>query len=185
MKLFNAFCSKAPQAITREDALAYRDFLLHEQNLAPSTVANKIGFVGTLINSGRNSSQFAKHLPHNPFENIKIKEAKRGKADKKRLPFSDAELKSIFGSTIYTEGVRPEGGAGEAAAWMPAVAYLTGMRLEEIALLKASQFHVDAKSKVFHNFRHLVKGPCRNAGMDDSANRLVVDSLILTHSDKP
>jgi integrase len=145
MKLFNRFCSKTPQTVTREDALAYRDFLVHEQKLAPGTVANKIGFVGTLINSGRNSSQFAKHLPHNPFENIKIKESKRGKADKKRLPFSDAELKLIFSSSIYTAGVRPQGGAGEAAAWIPAIAYLTGMRLEEIALLKTSQFHTDAQ----------------------------------------
>jgi integrase len=112
--------------------------------LDAGTVANKIGFVGTIINSGRNSSKYAKYLPYNPFENIKIKRPKRGKAGKKRLPFSDSELKIIFGSDIYTRGVRPRGGAGEAAAWIPAIAYLTGMRLEEIATLKAHQFQLDA-----------------------------------------
>jgi len=60
------------------------------------------------------------------------------------LPFTDKELKDIFGSPIYTEHYRPIGGAGEAAAWIPAIAYLTGMRLEEIATLKTHQFHNDA-----------------------------------------
>ena len=143
MKLFNSFCTVPPQEVTRDHVLDFRDFLL-EQELNPATVANKIGFVGTLVSAGRNNSQYAKHLPHNPFEKIKIKRASRGKAGSKRLPFNDDDLKKIFGSTIYTERCRPQGGAGDAAAWIPAIAYLTGARLEEIALLKKSQFHVDA-----------------------------------------
>ncbi|WP_184415143.1 site-specific integrase [Rhodocyclus tenuis] len=145
MKLFADFCPAAPNAVTREDVLEYRDFLMQEKSLAASTVANKIGFVGTLISAGSNSAEYAKYLPHNPFANIKIKQAKRGKADQKRQPFSDEELVTIFGAPIYTVGFRPLGGGGEAAAWIPAIAYLTGMRLEEIALLKTSQFHTDAK----------------------------------------
>jgi integrase len=144
MKLFVSFCPALPQAVTREDVLEYRDFLLQEKALAPGTVSNKVGFVGTLINAGRNNSKYAKHLPHNPFEDIKIKQSKRGKAGQARQPFNDAELKTIFISPIYTEHTRPPGGGGEAAAWMPAIAYLTGMRLEEISLLKPSQFHIDA-----------------------------------------
>lgn len=144
MKLFMKFCHSAPQAVTREDVLGYRDFLLQEKGLAPGTVSNKIGFVGTLLNAGRDNAKYAKLLPHNPFEDIKIKQSKRGRTGKVRLPFNDTELKTIFGSPIYTAGFRPKGGAGEASAWLPAIAYLTGMRLEEIALLKTSQFHVDA-----------------------------------------
>ena len=145
MQLFNRFSHHKPlQAITREDTLAYRDFLRNEQGLAPGTVANKIGFVGTLINAGRNHARLAKYLPHNPFEDIKIKQSKKGKAGTRRMPFSDAELKLIFGSPIYAAGHRPAGGGGEAAAWIPAIAYLTGMRLEEIATLHVRQFHVDA-----------------------------------------
>jgi hypothetical protein len=45
MKLFNSFCPKMPQAVVREDVLAYRDFLLQEEELASGTVANKIGFL--------------------------------------------------------------------------------------------------------------------------------------------
>jgi integrase len=117
---------------------------LQQKGLAPGTVSNKIGFVGTLLSAGRNNAQYAKLLPHNPFEDIKIKQSKRGRAGKVRLPFDDADLKTIFSSPIYMAGFRPKGGAGEAAAWLPAIAYLTGMRLEEIALLKTSQFQVDA-----------------------------------------
>jgi integrase len=149
MKLFMGFCPKAPEALTREDALAFRDFLTQVQKLSPATVSNKIGFIGTLINSARNSAKYAKHFPHNPFEHIKVKRAKRGKSDAKRQPFTDAELKTIFSSTIYTEGHRPRGGGGDAAAWMPAIAYLTGMRLEEIATLHRRQFHVDSAGNHF------------------------------------
>lgn len=145
MRLFNQFSGhKSPLTVTRDDALAYRDFLRHEQKLAPGTVANKIGFIGTLFNAGRNHTDYAKFLPFNPFEDIKIKQSKKGRAGTRRLPFTDAELKILFGSPIYTNGDRPEGGGGEAAAWIPAIAYLTGMRLEEIATLHVRQFHVDA-----------------------------------------
>ena len=161
MLLFNKFTdNRPPQAITRENALAYRDFLIQEQALAPGTVANKIGFVGTLFNSGRNNAKYAKYLPNNPLENILIKQSKRGKAGKKRLPFTDDELKRIFSSTIYTARQRPRGGGGEAAAWMPAIAYLTGMRLEEIATLHVRQFHADAKG---NHYIHTEDGKNENS----------------------
>lgn len=160
MKLFNGFCSSPPQAVTREDVLAYRDFLLQEHQLSPGTVSNKIGFVGTLVNSGRNNSQYARHLPHNPFSDIRVKKSKRGKADDKRQSFSDEEIQAIFGCSIYTEGYRPKGGGGEAAAWIPAIAYLTGMRLEEIALLKTRQFRVDAAG---NHYIHTEDGKTENS----------------------
>jgi len=163
MKLFQSFCAVAPREVTRDHVLDFRDFLLG-QGLNPATVANKIGFVGTLFSAGRNSSQYARHLPHNPFEKIKIKRSKRGKAGTKRLPFSDAELTKIFGSTIYTARRRPKGGAGEAAAWIPALAYLTGIRLEEIAQLKASQFHVDAHG---NHYIHTEDGKNENSADRD------------------
>jgi len=100
MELFKRFCNKAPQQLTREDVLAFRDFLAagYEGKKPPAagTLANKIGFVGTLVNSGRNHAKYASHLPNNPFENIKVKRARRGKAGERRLPFTDAELKRNY-----------------------------------------------------------------------------------------
>lgn len=134
-----------PPETTREDALAFRDFLRDVKTLSLGTIANKLGFIGTLFKAGRNTAHLASQLPENPFGDITVKRAKRGNADKKRLPFSDSDLKTIFSSPIYTQGERPEGGAGEACVWVPAIAYLTGMRLEEIATLTRSQFRSDAK----------------------------------------
>lgn len=145
MRLFNQSSGhKPPQSVTREDALSYRDFLIHEKGLAPGTVSNKIGFVGTLFSSGRNSAKYAKYLPNNPFADIKVKQSKRGMAGTRRLPFSDGELQTIFNSTIYKGVCRSGKCYGEARAWIPAIAYLTGMRLEEIATLHVRQFQVDA-----------------------------------------
>lgn len=163
MKLFQSFCSVEPQEVTRNHALDFRDFLL-EQGLNPATVANKLGFVGTLFSSGRNSSQYADRLPYHPFEKVKVKRSKRGKAGGKRLPFNDDELKRIFSSSIYTDRHRPQGGAGEAAAWIPAIAYLTGARLEEIALLRRRQFHVDAHG---NHYIHTEDGKNENSADRD------------------
>ena len=71
-KMFMSYCASPPQSVTREDVLGYRDFLIQDSKLASGTVSNKIGFLGTIINSGRDNTKFAKHLPFNPFQNIKI-----------------------------------------------------------------------------------------------------------------
>lgn len=168
MSLFTRFCNKTPQQVTREDVLGFRDFLAagYEGKKPPAagTVANKIGFVGTIFNSGRNHAKYASHLPHNPFDKIKVKRARRGKAGEKRLPFTDAELKILFSSDIYTKRARPIGGGGEAAAWIPALAYLTGMRLEEIAVLRARQFLVDAQG---NHYIHTEDGKNENSADRD------------------
>lgn len=150
MKFMELHPDATPLTATRDHALKYRDYW-KKLGKAPGTVANKIGFIGTIFNSGLDSTKFAKHLPPNPFADIKVKTPKKGLADTKRRPFRDDELKAIFGSPVYTAGFRPRGGGGEAAAWIPAIAYLTGARLEEIAVLKTSQFHVDAQGNhYFH-----------------------------------
>lgn len=134
-----------PLQATRQDALDYRDYLRDELKLAPGTISNKIGFLATIINSGLDSGKYGTLLKHNHFGGVRVKKSKKGEADKKRRPFSDADLKVIFGSRIYTDNHRPLGGGGAAAAWIPAIAYLSGANLEEIAALTTSQFHVDAR----------------------------------------
>lgn len=39
---------------------------------------------------------------------------------------------------------RPEGGRGDAAAWIPLIALFTGARLEEIAQLQVDDVRIDA-----------------------------------------
>jgi integrase len=52
--------------------------------------------------------------------------------EESRLPYDIADLQKIFSSPVYTEGVRPVGGAGEAAFWLPLLGLWTGCRLEEL-----------------------------------------------------
>lgn len=141
--------SAPPLQATRQDALEYRDYLRDELKLASGTISNKLGFLATIINSGLDNGKYGKLLKHNHFGGVRVKKSKRGEADKKRRPFSDADLKAIFGSKIYTENSRPLGGCGEAAAWIPAIAFLSGANLEEIAVLTTSQFHVDARGNPY------------------------------------
>jgi hypothetical protein len=54
------------------------------------------------------------------------------KEDGNRLPYDVDDLKAIFSSPIFRDGARPQGGAGEAAKWLPLIALFTGARLEEI-----------------------------------------------------
>ena len=54
----------------------------------------------------------------------------------RRKPFKLPELKEIFGSPVFSEGVRPAGGKGEAAYWIPTIALYTGARVREIAQLR-------------------------------------------------
>lgn len=71
----------------------------------------------------------------NPFgKDVKLRVDKR--EDQGREPFLQSDLKAIFAVEVFREGDRPKGGAGEAAFWMPIIALLSGMRLEESAGLR-------------------------------------------------
>jgi integrase len=54
----------------------------------------------------------------------------------KRTAFKAVALNTIFGSPVYTEGLRPAGGGGEASYWLPLLALYTGARLEELGQLR-------------------------------------------------
>jgi hypothetical protein len=100
MTLFAEFSRKAPAETTREDALAFRDFLRDIKALTPGTIANKLGFIGTLFNAGRNTARLASQLPENPFGDITVKRAKRGNADKKRLTAASLEHSMEMGVVL-------------------------------------------------------------------------------------
>lgn len=80
-------------------------------------------------------------IPINPFSGIKLVKPKL--LQKSRIPFSAEDLKIIFNSPLFTQGLRPHGGAGETAIWLPQVALWTGMRLEEIGQLLVSDISLE------------------------------------------
>jgi integrase len=60
------------------------------------------------------------------------------KAKGQRLPYTDEHLRAIFSSPVFADGLRPLGGGGEAAKWLPLLALYTGARLEEMGQLLVS-----------------------------------------------
>ncbi len=78
-----------------------------------------------------------------PFARMRLEED-----DPDREPFTPAELRTIFGSAVYTEGKRPEGGRGEAAFWLPLLAVFTGARLGDYAGLSVADIQTDEAADV-------------------------------------
>jgi integrase len=64
-----------------------------------------------------------------------------------RKKFEKSDLKAIFSSPVFAEHVRPVGGGGEAAFWLPLIGLFSGMRLDEIAQLRICDLKQDEDTK--------------------------------------
>jgi integrase len=67
---------------------------------------------------------------------------------RRREPWALEELRTLFSSTIFTQGHRPVGGKGEAAFWLPLMALFTGARLNELAPLTAADVVTDPATDI-------------------------------------
>lgn len=74
-----------------------------------------------------------------------VKESGAKKRKKRRLPFDATDLRTIFGSEVFTQHKRSKGQSGEACYWIPVLMYYTGARPEELAGLALSDFKYDSK----------------------------------------
>lgn len=66
-----------------------------------------------------------------------------------REPWEVDELQVLFNSAIYSQHLRPAGGKGEAAYWLPLLALFTGARLNEIASLRVSDISQDRATGIW------------------------------------
>jgi integrase len=74
-------------------------------------------------------------LEVNPRHGVRVRNAEGTKLE--RQPYSMDQLGRIFAMPIYRDPrIRPKGGGGEAAVWLPLLALFTGARLEELAQLR-------------------------------------------------
>jgi integrase len=69
----------------------------------------------------------------NPAQRIKASGPKA--TGPSRIAYSIDDLKIIFSNPVFVAGVRPKGGGGEAAKWLPLLALFTGARMEELGRL--------------------------------------------------
>lgn len=115
--------------IRRRDVLDYRDYLTHERGLKTRTVQKRIANLHALFKTGIKEEM----TQSNPASDIEVEDSELDGSD--RLPYDLNDIHRIFSSPIYMMRERPQGGAGEAAAWLPALALYTGARLEEAGQL--------------------------------------------------
>jgi integrase len=114
------------------------------QRISATTVNIMFGGVQTVCVWAQNNGLIPEDvLWSDPFSRMRLRA--RGF---RREPWALEELRTLFGSTIFTQGHRPVSGKGEAAFWMPLMALFTGARLNELAPLTAADVVTDAATDI-------------------------------------
>lgn len=120
---------KSVNQITRRDVLDFKDRLIAEGQSAANTLM--------LLQRLRTLLQWAAdndHIDGNPAAGVRVVDTEKGQ--NRRREFDLGSLNRIFASPVFAEGLRPRGGKGEAAYWLPLLALFTGARLEELGQLR-------------------------------------------------
>ncbi len=102
------------------------------QKITPATINKLLGGVQAICRWARREGLLTDDWA-DPFSEIRLEED-----ESERAPFELDELKTIFSSSVFTNGKRPKGGQGEAAYWLPLLALFGGGRLSELAGLRVS-----------------------------------------------
>ena len=92
-------------------------------------------------------------------------------------PFSPTELQKLFASPVFTQGLRPVGGRGEAAFWFPLVALYSGARRTEIAQLKIADIHQGQGGIWFFDFTN--EGEDQSLKNSNSARSVPIHSELI------
>ncbi len=123
--------NKPADELRKGDFVAFKDEML-ARGLHHDTVSNKLIYLKSILNLAVANDRIESNVA------ASVQVAKPKVEPVARLPFDIENLKSILASSIYTEGKRPTGGAGEAAVWLPLLALFTGARLNELGQLLVS-----------------------------------------------
>jgi integrase len=131
---------KRIKAVSRRDVTAFSDKLREPGGVTPGGVSipttnTTLSLVSALFGMAVKRNL----IDHNPARGTQLKDPQ--KAREKRREFDAAALAAIFGSPIYAQGERPDGGAGEAAYWLPLLALYTGARINELCQLHPANIY--------------------------------------------
>lgn len=116
-------------AVTKAHIVDFKDKLVAEGH-SVNTVNKTLNYMGIMFNHAIGQAW----IDTDPAKGVRIAVKKKPKGSG-RVPFSEAALNGIFSHPIYTEGSRPQLGAGEAAYWLPLLGLYTGARIEELCQL--------------------------------------------------
>lgn len=128
--------TRLPSAIERlklPDILARSDIGGYPQR-ASGTLGKHVNLIASVVEKAANAHDLAFGGARwtNPFKGLRPEV----NSAQERGSFLPADLEAVFGSSIYTAGYRPTGGAGEAAFWLPVLGLMTGARLGELCQLR-------------------------------------------------
>ncbi|AJY41781.1 site-specific integrase [Burkholderia humptydooensis] len=136
---FYSHVGRVPVAgITRAHVIAFKDKLL-ETGQTPVNTNKQLELLGTLLNYAKDNLLVSENAAHRV--RVQVKGTVRGKT---RISFDVPALTAIFSSPVYTRNLRPVGGAGEAAYWLPLLGLFTGARLEELAQLRPDDIYTES-----------------------------------------
>ena len=135
---FDRFIQCPVAQVDRRMVAAYRDSLL-ARSLHPKTVTTKLSHLSAMLQA----SVDAGRLPSNPIRGLRVPQSEGLSLG--RRAFTADELQILFSSPVYSTRLRSKGCGGEACAWLPALALLTGCRLEELCQLRLSDITFDAQ----------------------------------------
>lgn len=86
-------------------------------------------------------------ITENPARDIRA--AKNISKERPRRPWSLEEIQRLLDGPVHSDGVRPAGGKGEAAFWIPLVAIFSGARLEDIAQLRREDMQTSPEGSLY------------------------------------
>jgi integrase len=121
-------------AITKLNIVEFKDKLVAAALVAAGHTANTTNKTLNYMSIMFNHAIGQAWMDTDPAKGVRIAVKKKPKGSS-RAPFSEVALNGIFAHPIYSEGVRPELGAGEAAYWLPLLGLYTGARIEELCQL--------------------------------------------------
>lgn len=129
--------------VEKRHIVEYKDSRLAEGKHA-NTVKKETNLLHAIFQAAVDNAR----LPANPAHGIKLPKPKV--SEKPRVPFGRNDLNALFRSPVYVAGLRPIGGAGEAAYWLPLIGLFTGARLEEIGQLETDDVRRERDIWFFH-----------------------------------
>ncbi len=126
VRRFNALHGELPvDLVEKKHVIAYKDKMLKDE-AAAATINKHLGAIASLLQLATDNDLCAVNVARG------VRVRGRKVPEESRLPYDIEDLKQIFSSPVFTAGLRPIGGAGEAAYWLPLLALWTGCRLEEL-----------------------------------------------------
>jgi len=119
-------------SITKAHIVKFKDALL-----ASGQSGKNVNYSLTQLRVLMNYAEGQDWIKSNPVKGVKVKIDTKESAGEERIAFPEAELNTVFSGPVYSERLRPRGGAGEASYWLPLLGLYTGARVEELCQITA------------------------------------------------